>query len=95
MRSILDRATLTATVAPTAEAPAVPKKGIEEPVQLSAFDEIPVQEPAPEQPSAPVPSAIAAATTTEESEPQKKAQKPANNKNRVGSRFDLLTFSDV
>ena len=101
MRSILDRATLTAAVPQstdkkeTEEAPKEKKQAEEDGAQqLSAFDEIPVAEEAPEQPSAPVPSAIAAATTTEDPAAQKKAQKPAN-KNRVGSMFDLLTFSDI
>ena len=100
MRSILDRATLTASVPQPsekkeeAEAPKAKKEPEETVQQLSAFDELPVAEELPEQPSAPVPSAIAAATTTEDSSSQKKAQKPAN-KNRVGSMFDLLTFSDV
>lgn len=105
MRSILDRAALTATAPqaipekPKAPAPAksfAKKDAEEETTQLSAFDQ--VAEDMPEQPTAPVPAAVAAAATTEDapapSAPTKKAQKPAN-KNRVGSMFDLLTFSDV
>jgi len=108
MRSILDRATLTATVpAPAQEKPKqVPqpaaKKETSETEQLSAFDE------APEQPTAPLPSAAAAqeaeapVSAREPVAPEapeatasaKKAQKPAN-KSRVGNMFDLLTFSDV
>ena len=97
MRSILDRAALTATPQPTQtektnyipKAP-VKKAEDEEVAQLSAFDDIPVQ------PSAPLPSA---AQTTEEPAPEApkkdaKTQKPTN-KNRVGSMFDLLTFSDI
>ncbi len=103
MRSILDRAALTATVpAPAPEKPKyIPqpaaKKAEPETEQLSAFDE------APEQPVAPLPSAApvkesAESETVEAKEeaaaPVKKAQKPAN-KSRVGNMFDLLTFSDV
>lgn len=84
MRSILDRASITA-VAPTAAEPeaapvAAPKtaakKAEPETAQLSAFDE-------PEQPVAPA----------EQAEEDKKSTKPQ--KNRVGTMFDLLTFSDV
>ena len=92
MRSILDRATLTATVPQPEvkkEAPAPAKKQpVEEVAQLSAFDTVPVKEDVAEQPTAPVPAA------TEEAAPQKKGAKQAN-KNRVGTMFDLLTFSDV
>ena len=113
MRSILDRAALTATAVPqAAEKPKAPvakpyakKAEEEEAAQLSAFDQVPVTEDMPAQPTAPGPpaapvednAAVAAAATTEEATtptPVKKAQKP-NNKNRVGSMFDLLTFSDV
>ena len=109
MRSILDRAALTATnPQPVAEdkskyiAKPFAKKD-ETPVteQLSAFDNL------PEQPTAPVPPAIPVQETAAPvSEPAKeetpaaqsitpkKTQKPTN-KNRVGSMFDLLTFSDV
>ena len=84
MRSILDRATITATVAqPEA------KKQVEEVTQLSAFDTPAAKEESAEQPTAPVPSA-----TEEAPVAAKKGQKPAN-KNRVGTMFDLLTFSDV
>lgn len=101
MRSILDRATIAATIpqAPV-EKPAVAqkvaeKKAEEENTQLSAFDEVPMQPTAPVQPAAaPAEDSVAAAATTEASSPLKKAQKPTN-KNRVGSMFDLLTFSDV
>lgn len=107
MRSILDRASISAS-APAAvpeKSKQIPKAPVkkaeeeEEATQLSAFDKL------PEQPSAPVPSAVAAEATTdepaasgsaqaEESTSLKKAQKPAN-KNRVGNMFDLLTFSDI
>ena len=107
MRSILDRASISAS-APTPapekskQIPKAPMKKAEEEeaTQLSAFDKL------PEQPTAPVPSAVAAEGTTvvepaptastpaEEATSLKKAQKPAN-KNRVGNMFDLLTFSDI
>ena len=97
MRSILDHAAQSAAPAePAQEKPKyIPKNAAaqkaeeEEIAQLSAFDE------APEQPTAPVPSAAAAeeAAPAEEEAP-KKAQKPAA-KNRVGTMFDLLTFSDI
>ncbi len=102
MRSILDRAALTATVPQqAAEAPKAPAaKPVEKPTevdQLSAFDQAPID--MPEQPTGPVPPAAPVAEETAEAipasaDPAKKAQKPAN-KNRVGNMFDLLTFSDV
>ncbi|MBQ5834019.1 MAG: cell division protein ZapA [Clostridia bacterium] len=78
MRSILDRASITAVApAPAAEpAPKEPAKKEVESVQLSAFDE-------PAQPVAPAESA------------EEDAQKKKSQKNRVGTMFDLLTFSDV
>lgn len=103
MRSILDRASISASVpTPQTEKPKYIAKNTakaeEEAVQLSAFDKQPTQ------PVAPVPSVDAAAVPaeavssvtppTEEPSALKKAQKPAN-KNRVGNMFDLLTFSDV
>ena len=101
MRSILDRAALTATPQPTQpeKAKYIPKAPVkktedEEVAQLSAFDEVPAQ------PSAPVPSVTQTAEETVEAvdetpvKKEAKAQKPAN-KNRVGSMFDLLTFSDI
>lgn len=106
MRSILDRATLTATAPVAAPVPPKPvaKKNEEEAAQLSAFDQIPVAQEMPAQPMAPVAPAVpaetetvAAAATTENTSapaPMKKAQKTSN-KNRVGNMFDLLTFSDV
>lgn len=76
---------------------------LESTVQLSAFDQIP--EITPQQPLTPAPSAPEAEVEpaieapveeekVEEATPVKKATKPAN-KNRVGSMFDFLTFSDV
>ena len=74
MRSILDRASITA-VAPTPSETEAKKP-----------------ETAPEEPKAPVePEAAPVAPVEEES--QKKNTKPQ--KNRVGTMFDLLTFSDV
>ncbi|MBQ9132303.1 MAG: cell division protein ZapA [Clostridia bacterium] len=102
MRSILERASLTVAPqpAPQEEKPKyVPKpfgKKEEDTVQLSAFD-APVAQP--EQPTSPVEPAVAATATEESSEEtaesavQKKNQKA--NKTRVGTMFDLLTFSDV
>jgi cell division protein ZapA (FtsZ GTPase activity inhibitor) len=100
MRSILDRAALTATPQPTQpeKTSYIPKAPVkktedEEVAQLSAFDDVPTQ------PTAPVPSAAQsaeepAAAAAEAPKKDAKAQKPAN-KNRVGSMFDLLTFSDI
>ncbi len=100
MRSLLDRATL----APQ-NAPSPTRKKQEEAAQLSAFDEIAeaeAAEAAPIQPTAPVPPATAAreneqadvaASTSEESSAA--AKKNAPGKSRVGTMFDLLTFSDV
>ena len=95
MRSILDRAAMApAQPAPQEKPkyvpknPAVQKAEQEELAQLSAFDELPTQ------PTAPVPTEVEEAAV-EEPAPAKKAQKPANNKTRVGTMFDLLTFSDI
>lgn len=86
-------------------APAQANKSEESGTQLSAFEQPYVQQETPVQPVAPVPPAVptseesvAAAATADpalEPAPLKKGQKPANNKNRVGNMFDLLTFSDV
>ncbi len=100
MRSILDRASISATPTPeSTTAPATPaaekpkyvpkpfqKKSEEEPAQLSAFDDVPT-EPAAEEEPAPAP----VVTPLEE----KKAQKAATAKSRVGAMFDFLTYSDV
>ena len=110
MRSILDRASLTASISQPAPAQEkskyIPQKPVEskaekeEPVvQISAFDEIPEPVSAPVAPIAPAQEAapIQEDTPTQKAEepaPVKKATKPAN-KNRVGSMFDFLTFSDV
>jgi len=91
MRSILDQAAQNAKVAEepqTAPAPTAAQKAEEEEVaQLSVFDEL------PEIPTAPVPAADATDENAEDDTTAKKAQK--SNKNRVGTMFDLLTFSDV
>jgi cell division protein ZapA (FtsZ GTPase activity inhibitor) len=104
MRSILDRAAISATPAPTpAEKPKyVPKpfkKPEEEPQQLSAFDDLPPlpeeePTPAPVQPTAPVPAASEAksGTVTESAPVEEPKKKP---KSHIGNMFDLLTFSDV
>ncbi len=94
MRSILDRASIAAV--PQAPAPEKPKyvpkpfqkKADEEPAQINAFEN-PVEIPAVEQPAATVPAA--APTATEEAP----VEKSAKSKSRVGSMFDLLTFSDI
>lgn len=94
MRSILDRAAIT--VQPESVEPAidakkyVPKPAVKQavPEQISAFDP-PYTEA--EVPAATVPSAVP--TSAEQEAP--KAQKPAASKSRVGTMFDLLTFSDV
>ena len=109
MRSILDRAAISAV--PQEAAPEKPKyipkpfnkKVEEEPAQLSAFEEIPAEEPAPApvQPTAPVPAAneavaeapVAPAEETPVVEEKKNAKNTA--KSRVGSMFDFLTFSDI
>jgi cell division protein ZapA (FtsZ GTPase activity inhibitor) len=104
MRSILDRAAISATPAPApAEKPKyVPKpfkKPEEEPQQLSAFDDLPPlpeeePTPAPVQPTAPVPAASEAksGTVTESAPVEEPKKKP---KSHIGNMFDLLTFSDV
>ena len=121
MRSLLDRASITAAPQPAAPAAQEPSKYIPKPqskqaseetapqsAQISAFDELP--EIQPEQPSAPLPTADVAepapvaepeALAVEEPTPEVKEEEPAPkktkpaNKNRVGSMFDFLTFSDV
>ena len=105
MRSILERASLTVAPQPAAqeEKPKyVPKpfgKKEADTVQLTAFDTPVEQSAQPEQPTSPVEPAVPADSAEETSEEpadnssQKKNQK--SNKNRVGTMFDLLTFSDV
>ena len=96
MRSILDRAAIsvsTQNAEPVAETKTkyVPKpyakqaevKKDNTPEQLSAFDMPEVPEGTA--PAAPIPQA----------EEAPKAQKPSASKSRVGTMFDLLTFSDV
>lgn len=110
MRSILDRATLTATVpaTPVAPAPAAPVAEAVSAVPAvapaaEAAPATPVEAPAI--PTAPVPPSVGtseetpatAAAGEETSMPTpKKGNKPSTpGKSRVGSMFDLLTFSDV
>ncbi len=108
MRSILDRAATAAALAPQAEAAAQSKPArrtadrADESAQISAFEE-PAEEQtvetAPAAPAAPVPPfgevpAAAAEPAPEVQASEKKAQKPEGKK-RVGTMFDLLTFSDV
>jgi cell division protein ZapA (FtsZ GTPase activity inhibitor) len=107
MRSILDRAAISAVPqeAATEKPKYVPKpfhkKVEEEPAQLSAFEELPAEEPAPVQPTAPVPAANEtvedAPTAPVEDSPVMEEKKNAKNaaKSRVGSMFDFLTFSDI
>ena len=84
MRSILDRASLVPMNAAEPEKKQAPAPSAAEATQLSAFDE------APEQPAAQVPAADAATDAQDEN----KQSKPAS-RNRMGTMFDLLTFSDV
>ena len=120
MRSILDRATLTATVpataapAPTPEETAVMASApVSAPVAPAPVDAAPapvVVTPVatPVLPMAPVPPSVpttpeeaapaAAAGAGEEPSaptPKKGGKTPPTGKSRVGSMFDLLTFSDV
>ncbi len=92
MRSILDRAAISVTPATDVSAEKssyIPKpvsKTVDEPTdkakQLSVFD---TPAPEAEQPSA---------TVSDEAPATKKTSKQ-NNKSRVGTMFDLLTFSDI
>jgi len=107
MRSILDRAAISATPAPapTEKPKYVPKpfkKPEEEPAQISAFDNLPPLPeeelaPAPTQPTAPVPAAtetpVAETAPAEQSAPTEEPKKKP--KSHIGNMFDLLTFSDV
>ena len=95
MRSILDRAAITVQPQETDSVidakKYVPKPAVKQavPEQISAFD--PPYAAVAEAPAAPVPPAVAASAEQE----VPKAQKPAASKSRVGTMFDLLTFSDV
>lgn len=87
MRSILDRAAISVQTEATDVADAkkyIPKPAVKQaiPEQLSAFDP-----PYAEAAEAPVAPAV------EQELP--KTQKPSATKSRVGTMFDLLTFSDV
>ncbi len=96
MRSILDRAAISASPAPApAEKPKyVPKpftkRAEEEADQLSAF-EMPVEKPAAAVPA--IGTDAPATEAVEATEPEKKPKNTA--KSRVGNMFDLLTFSDI
>lgn len=105
MRSILDRATISAvpqTESPAVGMPSVPQAPIqkeESPVVASAptVPAVPAPAPATAVPvSATVPAASvqAEAEQPEETSSEKKAPKNAQ-KSRVGTMFDLLTFSDI
>lgn len=102
MRSLLDRATLAPQSAPAQ------KKKVEKSAQISAFDEIAVAdaqaeaEEAPVQPTAPVPPVVipeadeqAAVPASTAEDTSAAAKKTTPGKSRVGTMFDLLTFSDV
>jgi cell division protein ZapA (FtsZ GTPase activity inhibitor) len=100
MRSILGQAAQNAQAEKSAEPKFVPttpaeKKAVEEEViQLSAFD-IPEQ-PVAEVPAATVPEENTAAEQPENAEDATSVKKaPKSSKNRVGTMFDLLTFSDI
>lgn len=118
MRSLLDRASISASPQPDPVAAEQPSQSVAkavsaeevkapEEVQLSAFEEQAapaIEEPVaavPEQPVAPM-SALEKPEQAPANEPEEvkaeeaapKKTKPAN-KNRVGSMFDFLTFSDV
>ena len=93
MRSILDRATITATpdAAPAEKPKYVPKpfKKAEEPAPI---EEPVVEAPAPVQPTATVPAANA---PHEEAAPAEEKKPASKSKSHIGNMFDLLTFSDV
>ncbi len=108
MRSILDRAAISVTpqddmadakakyVPKAPVKPAETKKEAPAAEQISAFDppyEEPTEAPVATVPPATAPADVAASASVEEE--QTKAQKPSGNKSRVGTMFDLLTFSDV
>ena len=111
MRSLLDRASITSASPAQNTAPAIPEKPKyvpkavtpaaeeekpEEPVQISLFDDIPVITPeAEEAPAAPTAPVFPTENEGKESEKAEEPKKSKPNKNRVGSMFDFLTFSDV
>ena len=84
MRAILDRAAL------------VPMQVAQEDSKIPAptqdEQDAAAQQPANQQPAAPVPAADAVAASAETPDEDKK---PAGGKNRMGTMFDLLTFSDI
>lgn len=98
MRSILDRAAISAVAPAPSAAEAKPKyipkpfgkkeeKKEEAPEQITVFEEA-AASPIPAAPEAPVAAVAPEATDADASD-----KKPA--KNRVGTMFDLLTFSDI
>ncbi|MBE6589639.1 MAG: cell division protein ZapA [Ruminococcaceae bacterium] len=102
MRTVLDR-TAAEKEKPKSVPKSAPKRIVREATQLSAFDNLPEEEPV--QLTAPVPPAVvkqaepAAPAKSAEETPEKKApkkgKKDAKTKSHIGSMFDLLTFSDV
>ena len=86
MRAILDRAALVPMP--------VAQEESKEPAPTKDEQEVAAQEEKPEaqQPTAPVPAADAVAASADVSDEDKK---PAGGKNRMGTMFDLLTFSDI
>ena len=101
MRSILDRATIAAIPQQEDKSASLPQPAVKkaEPApseQISAFDE-PAEIPssAPVAPVAPV--ADTEPSAQEAAAPEETVKKPQKNtpKSRVGTMFDLLTFSDI
>ena len=92
MRSILDRAAISVAAQPAEAAP------VSEPrakyVPKAPVKHAEIKHVVPEQSSAFDEPAEEAAPAVAEEAPAPKAQK-ATGKSRVGSMFDLLTFSDV
>ena len=95
MRSILDHAAAANAPVKEEKPKYVPKpfnkKTEEEPTQISAFDEIPAQEAIEQSTTEASPTEEPVVTPLEE----KKSQKAATAKSRVGAMFDFLTYSDV
>ncbi len=98
MRSILDRATIAAIPQQEDKSASLPQPAVKKAApapseQISAFDE-PAEVPA----AAPVASVADAEPSAQEtSTPEEAVKKPQKStpKSRVGTMFDLLTFSDV
>lgn len=92
MRSILDRAAISVSTQ-GAEVPATEAKTKYVPKPYAKQAEV-KKDAIPEQISA-FDEPAEAAEAAPAAEPAPKAQKPATGKSRVGTMFDLLTFSDV